>query len=64
VTSCDIVRDFKTGESLCYGFIGARAPAPPEGLPTCRRCPCLRRAPAPAAGACADAARPLAFQTP
>ncbi|KAF6254558.1 peptidylprolyl isomerase-like protein [Scenedesmus sp. NREL 46B-D3] len=22
VTSCDIIRDFKTGDSLCYGFIG------------------------------------------
>ncbi len=22
VTSCDIIRDWKTGDSLCYGFIG------------------------------------------
>jgi hypothetical protein len=22
VTSCDIIRDYKTGDSLCYGFIG------------------------------------------
>ncbi|KAK9812707.1 hypothetical protein WJX72_002420 [[Myrmecia] bisecta] len=22
ITSCDIIRDFKTGDSLCYGFIG------------------------------------------
>jgi len=22
VTSCDIIRDFKTGDSLSYGFIG------------------------------------------
>ena len=22
VASCDIIRDYKTGDSLCYGFIG------------------------------------------
>lgn len=22
MTSCDIIRDYKTGDSLCYGFIG------------------------------------------
>lgn len=22
VTSCDIIRDWKTGDSLCYAFIG------------------------------------------
>ncbi len=22
VTSCDIIRDYKTGDSLCYAFIG------------------------------------------
>jgi hypothetical protein len=22
VTACDIIRDFKTGDSLCYAFIG------------------------------------------
>jgi peptidyl-prolyl cis-trans isomerase-like 4 len=22
ITSCDIIRDFKTGDSLCYAFIG------------------------------------------
>ncbi|KAF8068349.1 CYP59 [Scenedesmus sp. PABB004] len=29
VTSCDIIRDFKTGDSLCYGFVGF------DGEPAC-----------------------------
>ena len=27
VTSCDIIRDFKTGDSLSYAFVGARVRA-------------------------------------
>lgn len=30
VTSCDIIRDFKTGDSLCYGFIGFETDAMAE----------------------------------
>jgi hypothetical protein len=37
VTSCDIVRDFKTGDSLCYGFIGAAPSRPGAPSPGARR---------------------------